>query len=515
MILDTVSDSGISPAGLQQWLKVPGLLRRLGCSPVLERLLQDIHQYTWFCLQGHDGLSRTRRGTRPGSPLADIIFHVLMADCLIELNAWIQSDPSYSSILADLGISFDSICWADDLAIPWATKQATDLAPAMQRLLGFEYGARQNEHGSSTERLRLQTLQHGGEWLRSRHDDTDTDLWVHYVPTYKHLGTILSSDLTLDHEVRTRVGISRAAFQQIKRMVLCNRRLPLMVRARLFKALILSKLYYGAGAWTPLPQSTLKRLRSALVSMVRQILGVGPQDETHLTTNSILLRLQVLDPLVYIGVERLRYAASLFQHGGQDLHTLLEAEHRHCTQSWLAGLHDAVHWFNEVAMQQDEIPTDIDSLKGFWRLQGHRWKRTLMKVTRRHLFQEQTMEQVKQYHRTFFKTLRSSGANFWPDPFAMTGSDLTYSCARGKLTEFFLQNISSFRGLRAHIASSSFGALNDSNNTCATSHANWGTMHVLLHFSLLAMRLTMKQFHGHDMFRVCSVLRLNLPLALT
>ena len=46
------------------------------------------------------------RGTRPGSPLADIIFHVLMADCLIELNAWIQSDPSYSSILADLGISF-------------------------------------------------------------------------------------------------------------------------------------------------------------------------------------------------------------------------------------------------------------------------------------------------------------------------------------------------------------------------------------------------------------------------
>ena len=232
--------------------------------------------------------------------------------------------------------------------------------------------------------------------------------------------------------MRTRIGISRAAFQQIKRMVLCNRRLPLMVRARLFKALILSKLYYGAGAWTPLSQTTLKRLRSALVSMVRQILGVGPQDESHLTTNSILLRLQVLDPLVYIGVERLRYAASLFQHGWQDLHKLLEAEHHHGTQSWLAGLYDAVHWFNDVAMQPDEIPTDIESLKDYWCLQGHRWKRTLMKVTRRHLVQEQTMEQVKQYHRTFFKTLRSSGANFWPDPFAMTGSDLTYSCACGR-----------------------------------------------------------------------------------
>ena len=451
VILESVNDSGISPAGLQRWLQVPGLLRRLGCSPVLERLLQDIHQHTWFCLQSHDGLSRTRRGTRPGSPLADIIFHVLMADCPIELNDWIQSDPLYSSILSDLGISFDSICWADDLAIPWATKQAIDLAPAMQRLLRFvkqtferkgmalnmargktSIVAHFTGPGASTERLRLQTLQYGGEWLRSGRDDTDTDTWVHYVPTYKHLGTIVSSDLTLDHEVRTRIGISRAAFQQIKKMVLCNKRLPFQVRARLFKALILSKLYYGAGAWSPLPQSTLKRLRSALVSMARQILGVGSQDDTHLTTNTTLLRLQVLDPLAHIGVERLRYAASLFQHGWQDLHQLLEAEHHHGTQSWLAGLHDAIRWFNEVAMPQDEIPTDIEALKDYWRSEGLRWKRVLMKVTRRHMFQEHTIEQVKQYHRTFYKTLRSAGADFWPDPFALTGSDLTYSCACGR-----------------------------------------------------------------------------------
>ena len=100
-------------------------------------------------------------------------------------------------------------------------------------------------------------------------------------------------------------------------------------------------------------------------------------------------------PLAHIGVERLRYAASLFQHGWQDLHQLLEAEHHHGTQSWLAGLHDAIRWFNEVAMPQDEIPTDIEALKDYWRSEGLRWKRVLMKVTRRHMFQEHTIEQVK------------------------------------------------------------------------------------------------------------------------
>ena len=96
--------------------------------------------------------------------------------------------PASSLIWASV---FDSICWADDFGDPMGLqKQATDLAPAMQRLLGFvkqtferkgmalnmargktSIVAHFTGPGSSTERLRLQTLQHGGEWLRSCNDE--------------------------------------------------------------------------------------------------------------------------------------------------------------------------------------------------------------------------------------------------------------------------------------------------------------------------------------------------------
>ena len=116
-ILQSVQNSGIHPSSLRQWLQVPGLLQRLGCSPLLVKLLQDIHHHTWFALQHHELPSQTLRGTRPGSPLADVIFHLLMVDCLVEVNDWISSNLAYATILEENGIVFDSVCWADDLAI--------------------------------------------------------------------------------------------------------------------------------------------------------------------------------------------------------------------------------------------------------------------------------------------------------------------------------------------------------------------------------------------------------------
>ena len=131
-IVQEINSNGIDAAGLQRWLQVPGLLQRLGCSSSLLRLLQDVHHHTWFTLRQQGRPSQTLRGTRPGSPLADIIFHVLMVDCLIEINHWIRQDHAYATILSMAGIDFDTICWADDLAIPWATNSANDLATAVQ-----------------------------------------------------------------------------------------------------------------------------------------------------------------------------------------------------------------------------------------------------------------------------------------------------------------------------------------------------------------------------------------------
>ena len=63
---------------------------------------------------------------RPGSPLADCVFHILMMDIIIELNEWIHNQDSYMEVLREFDIQIDTIVWSDDLAIPWCTRQAAD-----------------------------------------------------------------------------------------------------------------------------------------------------------------------------------------------------------------------------------------------------------------------------------------------------------------------------------------------------------------------------------------------------
>ena len=451
-IIAQVEGTGISAAGLRQWLTVPGLLQRLGCKPALLRLLQDVHHHTWFCLQNQPIPSQTLRGTRPGSPLADTIFHVLMVDCLIEINTWIAADEAYSAILANLNISFDTICWADDLAIPWATSTAEALSPAILSLLRFvqqtfnrkgmtlnmargktSVVAHYNGPGAASERARLQLATNGGEWFPSGDASSTQRTWLHYVSAYKHLGTVFCSSHSLDKEIRTRIGQARSAFQLVSKPLLSNRRIPLTMRVRLFRALILSKLFFGSGAWSPLSNTTLKCLRTALASMLKSVLGTQEDGELHhATTPSLYLRAEVLDPAAYIALERLRLAESIYKHGWDDLQHLLDIEQRHIPTSWLAGLQGAVEWYNAVVLPADEIPTELPDLISYWRTSTTNWKRNLLKLAKRHLHQERLLEQARTYHRKFFRILTDAGARFAPDPFAAPDCDLPHECPCGR-----------------------------------------------------------------------------------
>ena len=273
--------------------------------------------------------------TKPTSPIADTarhttrqsscgyFFHVLMVDCLVEINGWIAADADYSEILSSLGICFHTICWADDLAIPGATITAEALSPAIQRLLQFvtqtfnrkgmslnmargktSVVAHFTGLGAVPERARLQLAATGGEWFPSDSTQSMHQTWLHYVPA--DLGTIFCSSHSLDKEIRTRIGQARSAFQSISKPLLSNRRIPQSVRIRLFRALILSKLFFGSGAWSPLPNSTLKCLRTAIANMLKSVLGINAYSETHHTTTSLYLQAGVLEPAAYIALERLR-----------------------------------------------------------------------------------------------------------------------------------------------------------------------------------------------------------------
>lgn len=453
---------GRSTDGLCRWLELPGLLTRLKAPPLLVKMMQDIHCYTWYQLAVSGGPTVTKRGTRPGSPLADCVFHVLMLDIVTELNEWISQQEEYTSILAELDIQIDSVVWSDDLAIPWCTRTSADIIPAMKTLLqkvytcfnrrGFQLNLAKQKTSAvisfrgpgSKECRELYFLRpHEGETCYF--DDASEGL-LHIVPKYKHLGTHFTEKHDLEAEIGVRIGTAWAAFQSISRNILANKRLPLKVRSQLFKALILTKLFFGCGTWHTPTLTQCRKLRGVLWRMCQRIYGRTNHEE-HLLMEELFVKLRVLDPRIYIAQERLRFAQALFADGPSFASHLLRRERALTSDSWLEGVAADLEWMRNVgACPEHPGISDLDAAIDMWSANPDskgQWKNLLRITLRRHLQQEAMIHETHGLQRSILRVLSTHGARFNPDPREQVSRATTFECFCG-------QSFSTGQGLASH-----------------------------------------------------------------
>ena len=134
-VLAVLQQSGHPIDQFQAFARLPGLLADIGVAELIIRLLRDIHVGTW-CSLHQRWLLRTHRGTRPGSPLADIIFHALMTRVAQSVDEWLMQQSEIVHLKQALDIEVPTILWADDIAVPLAARQAIDLVPPSADGLG-------------------------------------------------------------------------------------------------------------------------------------------------------------------------------------------------------------------------------------------------------------------------------------------------------------------------------------------------------------------------------------------
>ena len=328
-MLDVLTKTGHPAEQIKAACQLPGLLAEMGAPSSLIRLVRDIHAETWCSLPNRKYL-HTHRGTRPGSPLADIIFHVLMAAVAKDVDAWILEHRVHLPVLPTLDDAFPSILWADDVAIPLATEKAEDLVPLLLDLLrtvrealharGFllnfacgKTNAVVSFRGTGASELRqtYQLIDQPGVCCRFVDGE---ESWLHFVPTYKHLGTFFTSDHGLEVELSVRIGTAASAFAHLARPLLTNRHLPTNIRLRLFHALISSKLFFGLGAWHTLTPKQLQRLTGFYVKSLKKVMR-WPQEKWMQTNAQVFAAAQVLDVRARLAADRLLYAQRVFAVG--------------------------------------------------------------------------------------------------------------------------------------------------------------------------------------------------------
>eukprot|EP00435_Cladocopium_sp_Y103_P025183 s2141_g6.t1 len=368
-----------------------------------------------------------------------------MYEVSIALRKFLTEEGHQSFLAQQFDIDLEPIIWSDDLAVPLVTAHCRDLVPALLKLLdhvrdlflqrGFTLNLAKGKTGvvatfcgadAPALRREIQLVAQPGV----HHQFPDgCGTFVHFSPAYRHLGTLYTSDQKLNAEIAARIGMASSAFSQVSRRLLLNKHLPCSLRLQLFRSLILSKLYFGMGAWHTPTGKQLDRLRVTVVRMVRKILKL-PSGPSTMSSAQLLVHAEVPEPRVQLALDRLLYAQRLFHHGPAFLQHLVHIEAASNVQSWPAGLRHDLQWLYCVETVPDETLRDPDhtQLIEYWQSSASNWRSRVRRAGKRHIFQESMILEAQSWHARIFEVLRAHAFTMKPDPALLHLQEGCYQC---------------------------------------------------------------------------------------
>ncbi len=421
-IIQALETEEAETRGVKLWSQIPGLLQRIGTKANLVSLLRELHQDTWAQMAHLPGTIRSRRGTRPGSPLADAIFHALMMDLHIEVHRILENDSATSGGFKAANIQECAVTWADDLAVPVIVEDADTLVPTLQRVAEKIHTAFENKglllnmsrnktaavlsfRGPSAPARRREYLLHSNPGCMLT-VSKKKKVWLHFTGNYKHLGSIFCAEGHMTREVQARLGMASSTFRQLRRPIFTNGALAPEVKLKLLDALVLSQLFYGLATWNQIGEGLLKKIESFVLKCQRQVCRF-PLERTNDEFRG-LYRLPTIE--ARLTAARLQYVARIWTVGPNILRSLLHCEDACTTTGWLQSVRVDLEWYQDVMESRSLLlAADIDCAAVVWREDPHGWKKSVKRAYHRVVMQEALAADVRGWHHIIFSDIQRHG----------------------------------------------------------------------------------------------------------
>jgi hypothetical protein len=103
---------------------------------------------------------------------------------------------------------------------------------------------------------------------------------------FTYLGSTISSNAKIEKELSNRMGRASAAFGQLNNRLWKNNHVSVKVKAKVYRAVVLTTLLYGAETWTIYRQQ-VKKLHAYMMRQLRDILRISWHDKI---SNAEILR---------------------------------------------------------------------------------------------------------------------------------------------------------------------------------------------------------------------------------
>ena len=209
---------------------------------------------------------------------------------------------------------------------------------------------------------------------------------------YLHLGGLLHHGQDQRKEVKRRLALAHAAFNQHRRVLYHNERISQEKQSDLFQVLLVSKLLYGSESWSITDNRTVSTFSAAILKLYKRLLRVRPDE--HLHHDALLAQIGLPSPDVLLRRQRLRYSGTILHCGASTEWGLLSAD-----KDWCRSVESDLIWMWEQLQRSSNLPSP-DRGSGQWRhfLLHHPryWKRLIRRAVTHAVLQHQRKWNVQQ-----------------------------------------------------------------------------------------------------------------------
>ena len=413
-------------------------VQEAGVSPFLAAHLTESMLYTWFQLPTDPGISQTRKGSRPGDNLADLLFSFsfkkILKSVMEELKA-MEIDLSFETIAdrnpypyqqaTNKEICFDSLgpVWADDLAILiWdesphrIIEKTAVVAQVLIDALAIR-GMDANLDRGKTE-LIFDLRGHGAHEAKAkifRHADPVIpvcsrllgDIFVRVVTSYKHLGTIYTSGGKLQAEIRQRLGQARQEFRRHRKTIYSNPQLAATARVSIFQTMVISSLMFDVAVWPEMSKREQQAFESGVLGLYNSVaLAIWGEQTFSWRTNRMLARLCLPHPEVMLRVARLRHLQHLCLKADDFIWGFL-----HLELQWLQCVRADLDWMRQqIPRRLPQVDPHDDWAPWLADMHyGRRWKRNVNIAQRHAVLQMTKQSDWHMWHSNFLDVLKTAG----------------------------------------------------------------------------------------------------------
>ena len=248
-----------------RWTKLMDILEKIGVDWRDRRLICNLYINQEAIIRVGNGDSRPAtigQGLRQGCLLSPILFLVYSEMMMIEAMDGIEEGVKVGGKL------IKDIRYADDQGMTASSEEG------LQRLMDALHNTAK-EYNMKINMKKTKVMRISREGVGAINIVID-GIKLEQVDQFRYLGSLITSDGRCEQEIKTRIGMAKAAF--IKRQELLSKSLCTALRKRMVKSLVWSVALYASETWT-LRQEDIKRLQAFEMWVWRRMEKVSWRDK--------------------------------------------------------------------------------------------------------------------------------------------------------------------------------------------------------------------------------------------